>query len=326
MIRIFHCDTNKCVFQKKESIHDIKDAIGDTQNLFWLDLDTPTEAELAQIGELFQLHPLAVEDASQENQRPKIEEYDDFYLVVFQAMARDKATGKLVENELDIFVGSNYLITVHRGIVLELAETEKRWSRASDAQRSRGIGVLLYMLLDTIVDQYFPLVDALVEDIEQIEDGIFAGELHGKKVTFDILALKRELFQLRRVVAPGRDVLNILTNRDTRFIDDDIQIYFRDVYDHIARLADLLDLYREQLSSTIDANLTNASFELNRVMRTLTSTSIILMVNALIAGIYGMNFKFMPETEWQYGYFAVLGAMLVLTILLLFFFKRLKWL
>ncbi len=144
--------------------------------------------------------------------------------------------------------------------------------------------------------------------------------------TQELLGLKKRFLALRRVVTPERDVLNVLTNRDNPLFDEHAMMYFRDVYDHITRLADTLDLYRDQLSSMMDANLSIVSNNLNVVMRTLTAASIILMVDSLIAGIYGMNFENMPELHLYYGYFGVLIVMLLLSILMIYMFKRLRWL
>lgn len=150
-------------------------------------------------------------------------------------------------------------------------------------------------------------------------------ELAAIAATF-LLALKKQFLTFRRIVTPERDVLNVLTNRDSTFFSEHIAIYFRDVYDHVTRLADTLDLYRDQLSTIMDANLSIVPNELNKVMRTLTAVSIILMLDALVVGIYGVNFVNMPELKWQYGYFAVLAFMAVISAMLMLYFKRLKWL
>jgi magnesium transporter len=304
----------------------IAELINDLEHVFWLDVQNPTEQELVKIAEIFHLHPLAVEDASREHQRPKVEEYEHFVFLVFHTVDLDATKQGLVTHELDIFVGANYLITVHTEPVRELDEVEQRWKR-NGTQLERGIGILLYSLLDTIVDRYFPVSDVLVDQAEELEGRLFASKGIGRErqLTLDLLALKKQFLTFRRIATPERDVLYVLTNRDSPFFSEHVMLYFRDVSDHITRLTDTLDLYRDQLSTIMDANLSIVSNELNKVMRTLTAMSIILMFNALVAGIYGMNFEHMPELKWHYGYFGVLAFMAVASALLVLYFRRLKW-
>jgi magnesium transporter len=326
MIQSISCNIHEHSFTQAADVDQIAELLSDPAHVFWLDIESPTDQELALIAQTFHLHPLAVEDATHEHQRPKIEDYEDFFFLVFHSVVLDPTKRNLDLRELDIFVGQNYLITVHTEAVEELQEAKQRWQR-NGAQTQLGIGILLYSLLDTIVDRYFPVIDALVDQAEVLEDRLFRQTkvLREGQLTLDLLSLKKHLLTFRRIATPERDVLNVLTNRDSAFFGGNIGIYFRDVYDHITRVAETLDLYRDQLSTTMDANLSVASNELNKVMRTLTATSIILMFNALVAGIYGMNFENMPELKWQFGYFGALGIMGIVTALLVLYFKRLKW-
>jgi magnesium transporter len=326
MIKSIHCLTHEHIFTQLTEMDQIAGLINNPEHIFWLDMQHPTEQELAAIAETFHLHPLAVEDASHAHQRPKVEEYEHFFFLVFHTVDLDATERELVTRELAIFVGTNYLITVHSEPIRELDEVEQRWKR-NGTQLEKGIGILLYSLLDTIVDHYFPAVDALVEQTEELEDHLFArsGAVQERQLTLDLLTLKKQFLTFRRIVTPERDVLNVLTNRDSSFFAEHIMIYFRDISDHITRLTDTLDLYRDQLSTLMDANLSIVSNDLNKVMRTLTATSIILMFDALIAGIYGMNFENMPELKWPYGYFGVLVFMAVASTLLALYFRRLKW-
>ena len=326
MIKSIHCYTREHVFTQLNGMDQIAELISDPEHLFWLDVQQPTEQELATIGAIFHLHPLAIEDASLEHQRPKVEEYEHFFFLVFHTVNLDAMKQELITCELDIFVGANYMITVHTESMRELDEVEQRWKR-NGAQLERGIGILLYSLLDTIVDRYFPVSDELVDQAEALEDHLFAGTeiMRERQLTLDLLALKKQFLTFRRIATPERDVLNVLTSRDSPFFSEHIILYFRDVSDHITRLADTLDLYRDQLSTIMDANLSVVSNDLNKVMRTLTAMSIILMFDSLLAGIYGMNFENMPELKWYYGYFGLLAFMAIVSILLLLYFRRLKW-
>ncbi len=324
--QILVANTHEHTFTQLDGTDQVAELINDPEHVFWLDLQNPTEQELAKIGKIFHLHPLAIEDASREHQRPKVEEYEHFVFLVFHTVGLDATKQELVTHELDIFVGANYLITVHTEAIGELDEVEQRWKRNS-TQLERGVGILLYSLLDTIVDHYFPVSDELVDQAEELEDHLFAGKgaRRERQLTLDLLALKKQFLTFRRITTPERDVLLVLTNRDSPFFSEHIMLYFRDVYDHITRLTDTLDLYRDQLSTIMDANLSIVSNELNKVMRTLTAMSIILMFDACVAGIYGMNFENMPELKWHYGYFGTLAFIAVVSTLLVLYFRRLKW-
>lgn len=324
MLKILSCTPHERRFDQVEQVDELRSIAATTDQLFWLDLYQPTEQELQGIAEAFHLHPLAIEDSIVLHQRPKVDEYPNFFFLVFYVVRLNEALERVEAEELKIFVGSNYLITVHQSQLPELAEAEERWRR-NNHQLEKGIGILLYSLLDSVVDHYFPIVDALVDAAEELEDTIYSGALRGTQVPKSVLDLKKQFVSFRRVVTPERDVLNVLTNRDSPVFDEHLLVYFRDVSDHVLRVADTLDLYRDQLGSTMDASLAVASNNLNIVVRTLTAASIILMGDALLAGIWGMNFDNMPELHWQYGYFVALGTMIIVTIALFLFFKRLKW-
>jgi magnesium transporter len=326
MIKSIHCQMSSRTFREATGTDHIAPLINDLEHIFWLDVQDPTEQELATIAELFHLHPLAIEDASREHQRPKIEAYEHFFILVFYIVNLDTAKQELVTRELDIFVGANFMITVHSDPLGELDEVERRWKR-NGIQQERGIGLLLYSLLDTIVDRYFPVCDELVDQAEELEDRLFEGRevVRERQLTLDLLALKKQFLAFRRIATPERDVLYVLTNRDSPFFSEKVMIYFRDISDHITRLTETLDLYRDQLSTIMDANLSIVSNGLNKIVRTLTVMSIILMFDALVAGIYGMNFEYMPELKWPYGYFGALAFMAIATTLLVLHFKRLKW-
>lgn len=325
-IRSVYCDTRNHTFAELTELDQIAGLIDNPEYVLWLDMQRPTEQGLATIARAFHLHPLAIEDASHEHQRPKVEQYENFFFLVFHTVHLDTVEDELSTHEVDIFVGQNYVITVHDGPIPELSEAERRWKR-NNMQAERGVGLALYSLLDTLVDQYFPVVDALVDRAEALEARLFAGTATARErqLTLDLLALKKQFLSFRRIATPERDVLNVLTNRDNPLFTEAVTVYFRDVSDHITRLTDTLDQYRDQLITIMNANVAIVSNELNKVMRTLTAASIILMFDALVVGIYGMNFVNMPELHWQYGYYLVLVFMATVSAVLFFAFKRLKW-
>jgi magnesium transporter len=312
-------------FENVEDLDTVSELVKDKENLVWIDLNKPEEAELQKIAEEFNFHHLAIEDAGLQHQRPKVDEYDNFYFVVFYSLMIEESSKGFKATEIDMFMGENFLVTVHYTDIPALREANKRWQSNAD-QINRDIGVLLYSLLDTMVDEYFPVVDSLIDQVEELEDLIFdESKAYRRNYISTTLELKRNLINLRRIAAPERDLLNVLTRHDSPIFSEKTNIYFQDVYDHLVRVTDTLDSYRDLLSGALDANLAVISNDLNKVMRTLTAASIILMTDALIAGIYGMNFVDIPELKWAYGYPYCLALMVVVTLALWAFFKRKNW-
>lgn len=301
---------------------DISDLIPDSGNLLWIDIQDPTEANLATLKEEFGFHELALEDVARPHQRPKIEEYEGYYfLVVYAAETGEDSSLRL--HEVDLFVGRNYLVSLHHGPVKDLAEAADRWRRHRE-RLDQGIGPLVYSVLDTIVDSYFPILDRVAERVEDLEDRIFKrldpSALEG------IFAVKKDLLALRRVLGPERDVVNHFLRRDLPVFSPAMLPYFQDVYDHLLRILDSVDLYRDLLTSALDAHLSVTSNTLNQIMKRLTAMTVVLMVPTLIAGIYGMNFRTMPELDWPPGYFVVLAAMATVSAVLALLFRRRGWL
>ncbi len=298
--------------------------------LVWLDIGDPGEAEMRLLRSEFDLHPVAEEDLQLRYQRPKIDSYPGQHVIVsYEVRVRETAPadgdaarrgyGNLAE--LHLIVGDGYLVSVHWGPSPAIEEVRREFRRPGDTV-SRSIGSLLYAILDAVVDGYFPLLDTTAERIDLLEDRIVAGN-QGTATLREVLDLKRELLQLRRVLAPQRDVANSLLRRDVEHVDDEVLPYYRDLYDHLVRVLDQLDLYRDLVAAALDANLSVTSNTLNAVMKRLTAFTVVLMVPTLIAGIYGMNFHVMPELGWPFGYFAALGVMgLAMAGLAAFFWRR----
>ncbi|MDQ3705993.1 MAG: magnesium transporter CorA family protein [Chloroflexota bacterium] len=471
-----------------QDIEAISDIVQNRDRLLWLDLERPSLAEFQLVQEEFGLHPLAIEDAMARHPRPKIDQYDHFYLMVFYlvsvahqnaatsagednedttastgifrpgvdggpefhsmrayapdapafvagpasqggatvqtgpaaglgvglsqveaaaSMDANPVSDRISLRELTLFMGENYLITVHNSPLPELAEVARRWRqnvaliaprkaaaterpvvpgcrrlsneeranletrvglaanpltpsagadmgvsipvapadeaaagstanragrvyrRSRNGQNGRAghqgeIGILLYSLLDTIVDNYFPVVDSIVDRVEDLETEIF--EHYNQKAIESIFSLKKDLLGLRKVLAPERDVLNILVRRDLPIFDQQTLLYFQDLYDHIVRITESVDTYRDLLSSALDSYLSMQSNRLNITVQTLTSLSIILMSVAAVAGWYGMNFAAMPELTSRFGYPGVMLGVVLLVIAEVIFFKRKGWL
>jgi len=301
----------------------ISDLIQQKGQIVWVDLQNPRTDDLALLSEEFAFHPLAIEDATYAHERPKIDSYDGYYFLVFYALRYDEASRRVLSQQVSLFIGSNYLVCIHQDPIAAIDETIRRWQRY-EHDFGEDVAELLYHLLDTIVDEYFPILDSLIERVEEVEAQIFD---HFRPESLqEIFALKRELLLMRRIVASERDVLNVLIRREAPIYPREMVAYFQDVYDHLIRITDSIDTYRDLLSSALDAFLSLQSNQLNVVVKTLTIASIILMSAALIAGVYGMNFDVMPELRWPWGYPFALGLMAAISLLLIAIFKWRRWL
>jgi magnesium transporter len=310
-------------FQSHVNPSDIDQLLLRKDTFIWLDLQNPQEQDIELLRAEFKFHRLAIEDATRQHERPKLEAFDSYYFMVFYALSYEEKRRRLLSQAIGLFIGANYIVSVHQGEIGTIDETIKRW-QANIEEFGHDGGALLYALLDAIVDDYFPVIDQLAERVEDIEEQIF--ERFSEDALQEVFGLKRDLLQLRRVVAPERDVLNVLIRREVPIFERNTILYLQDVYDHIVRITDSIDTYRDLLSSALDAFLSVQSNRLNQVVKVLTITSIVLMSDALVAGIYGMNFEFMPELHWPYGYPFALGLMLAISVGLVAFFKRQKWL
>jgi magnesium transporter len=291
-------------------------------SMVWIDVANPTSGEAAFLRDRCGFHPLAVEDCMRGRQRPKIDRYAGYFFLVVYAASVNPERHRMALNEMHLFLGERYLVTVHDAQVREVRETVVSW-RASP-RHFLTTGGLAHALLDRIVDDYFPVLEHFAERTEQVESAVF--ERSQPTNMQAILMLRRQLVLFRRGVAPTRDVVSSMLRRDIPFVHPELLPYFQDIHDHVIRVTEGIDATRELLSGVMDAQLTLASNDLNQTVRRLTAWSIILMSVAAIAGIYGMNFAAMPELEWRWGYPFALGLMLTVGASLLLFFRRRGWL
>jgi magnesium transporter len=322
----------------------ISDHLQEPETTVWLDLENPDEAEVALLRDEFDFHELAIEDAVRDHERPKVDAYERYYLFIFYSAGYnglaeggpspapssrpvggkdgEKRDPQVDLRQLSLFVGRNFIVTIHRRPVKQVAETIARW-RAPESPVGHSVAGILHSLLDAIVDDYFTLMDQVVDWVEELEDVIFSRFREG--AIEEIFGLKKDLLLLRRVVAPERDVLNVLLRQETRVFKSESLIYMQDVYDHLVRVTDSIDTYRDLLSSALDSYLSIQSNQLNQLVKLLTLSSIILMACSLIAGVYGMNFAYMPELAWPWGYPFALGLMVAVAVGLALFFRSRKW-
>ncbi len=301
----------------------LADVVAPADALLWLDASNPTTDELHQLGAIFGFHPLAIEDVHKRLQRPKVEEYPTHLFVVLYSIELPSDVGRPLLHELAIFITSRAVVTIHRQPNAELEIAAARWAEHCQGGLHATPSMLMYTISDTIVDGYFPAMDAIGDRIEDLEALVFSND--GTGTIEQVFRLKRVLLEMRRLIAPTRDVFNSFTRRELPLLGEVSMTYFQDVYDHVIRVTDTIDSYRDILSTIVDVHLTVVSNDLNQSVRTLTVASIILMSLALIAGVYGMNFEYMPELNWRYGYFGALALMAALAIGLAWIFRRLRW-
>jgi magnesium transporter len=304
-------------------IEDISEVLKEPAQFVWVGLHEPSEALLGRIQEEFGLHELAVEDAHRAHQRPKLETYGDSLFVVLQT-AQMNEQHQIDFGETHFFLGANFLVSVRHGSSLAYTDVRAR-AESTPGLLAKGPGFALYAVMDSIVDQYFPVIAALEHDLDGIEELVFA-EQASRDTTAEIYRLKRELLKVKRAVSPLIDICNRLVRFDLRLIPEDTRPYYRDVYDHVIRINEMVDTARELLTTALEANFSLISIAQNEVAKRFTGWAAIIAIPTMVAGIYGMNFDFMPELEWEYGYPVVLAITFGLSGYLFFRFRRAGWL
>jgi len=308
--------TDNCI---AADISDLRELDG---HIIWADVTDPTSRDFEELAEEFGFHHLSIEDCQNAHQRPKVEEYQGYYFIVLYEAEILGPNQRLELRELNIFLGKNYLVTVHSRPIRAVATARRLWHEWMD-RADQTSGLVAYLLIDAIVDDYLPLLDIISERMDDLEDSIF-GEFKSEAI-HEIFSIKKKLLFLRRAVTPLRDVFNTMLRREQPIFPRETYVYFQDVFDHLIRVADTVDTLRDMLSSTMDAYLSVSGNRMNMVMKRLTSVSTILMSLALIAGIYGMNFDFMPELKWRFGYVFALLSMVVVGFALYRYLKKVKW-
>jgi magnesium transporter len=322
MITTVCLNTNSKTFTENCIAADISELRELEGNIIWADVSDPTSRDFEELAEEFGFHHLSIEDCQNAHQRPKVEEYAGYYFIVLYEAELAGPNDRLELRELNIFLGKNYLVTVHSRPIRAIATASRLWHEWTD-RAEQGAGLLAYLLIDGIVDDYLPLLDIMSDRMDDLEDSIFG--VWRAEVIEEIFSIKKKLLYLRRSITPLRDVFNTMLRREQPIFPRETHVYFQDVFDHLIRVADTIDTLRDMLSSTMDAYLSVSGNRMNKVMKRLTSISTILMSVTLIAGIYGMNFVLMPELRWRYGYVFALASMVVVGVSLYVYLKKIKW-
>ena len=289
----------------------------------WVGMHQPSEEEIAEVASVFELHPLAVEDAVQAHQRPKLERYDDSLFLIIKTLWYVDEDDAVETGEIAMFVGRDFVVSVRHGRGSEL-HSAREYLESSESVLLHGPGAVVYAVCDRVVDGYTQVVDELVVDVDEIEASVFSDERTNDSAR--IYTLKREISEVRRAVLPLQEPMSRFATGDVRGVPDEAAPFFRDVADHLARAAETVDSLDSLLSTAFDAHLAQISVQQNNDMRKISAAVALVAAPTLVAGVYGMNFEHMPELEWDLGYPFALLLMGGISGLLLWFFKRSGWL
>ena len=303
------------------TVDEIREAVRSETGTLWVDIDIREPDAVAILNDVFHFHPLAVEDCLNPNSRVKIEEYSNFLILIVRTLAFVEHTEDPYDIEtvnLNCFLGKNFLVTAHGGHTSPIDETRTVLEKKPELV-SAGPSRLMHAVVDEAVNAYFPILDQLEEFMDTLEEKVFAA--FDQSALREIFSVKRLVLSLRRHLAPERDVFNVLTNRPSTLLTTDAQVYFRDIYDHVLRINDSLETYRELLSNTLDSYLTQVSNRLGSITKALSIGATISIPFVVVSGMWGMNFDEIPLSHTSHGFWTMLVLQLGLGGLLLVFLK-----
>jgi magnesium transporter len=307
------------------TVDQLPELLKDEQAIVWVNMDQPTKVDEDVLLNVFQFHPLTVEDCRENRHYPKVEEFPDYLYLIVHGVRADTSPDHFNTIELDAFLGHNYVITYHHDEFRSI-ENVKQLIRTSPIACQRGAAFLLHQILDQIVDYYSPVLDDFDERIDQLEANIFTLKTPNNSILEEIMDLKRGVLRLRRISAKQREVMLRMSRGEFHLIDAQMLPFYRDVHDHIVRVTDLAENYRDLISGTLEAYLSVVSNRMNEIMKVLTIFSAIMLPLTFIAGVYGMNFDNMPELHSRFGYYTVWGIMIVVAVGMLSLFWKAGWL
>ncbi|WP_027136631.1 magnesium/cobalt transporter CorA [Gaetbulibacter saemankumensis] len=296
-----------------------------SESVTWINLNGLNQVgAIEALGNHYELHPLVLEDIVNTNHRPKIDEYDDYLFVVLKMLHNDKDEN-IISEQVSFILGKNYVLSFQEAEGDVFDSVRDRIRHAKGRVREMKADYLLYILMDAVIDHYFSVVELLGDKIEDLETLIFLGNAD-KSINKDIRDLKKDILRIRRAISPLREVINRIEKHDSPLILKKTKTFYRDIYDHQIQVSENIDIYREMVWSLMDMYMTTISNKMNEVMKVLTIMASIFIPLTFIAGIYGMNFEYIPELHYKYSYFILWGVMIVLFLLMLRYFKRKKWL
>ena len=288
---------------------------------FWIDIVDATPDEISRLGDIFELHPVTIEDFADEGTRVKIEVFENYTFIVLYTLSMEDRLNKY---EYDVLISENFIITKDTRKDSKILGKLKNDDKALYKILNKGPDFLLHMIMDKIIDAYFCIIEDLDVTVEKIEDELF--EKGNKESLKKVIELKRDVSLFKRIVVSEREELLGLLRKESLFVADETKIYFRDNYDSIISIFDSLDSMRDSLIGIQDTYLSYTSNRLNEIMKVLTIIATIMMPLTLISGIYGMNFEYMPELKWRYGYYITLTLMFIIGSVMLYYFRKKEWL
>ena len=315
--------TDELEEKETESVHECFDFVG-RREVTWIDLDGTQDADLLrQIGDEFGIHSLTLEDVMNGGQRPKLEDFGEYLFVTLRLPKKTEAQSPVDAEQINIFLGPNFVMTIHDSSDV-FESVIKRVKENKGRIRRMKTGYLAYALVDLIVDQHFPIMETIAEQIEELEDEVQGNP--SPEVVRKIRGIKRDLILIRSSIWPMREVINAMEREEPRLISDEAKLFLRDVYDHTIQIGDIVESYRDILSEMFNIYLSVKADNTNEVMKVLTIFAAIFIPLTFVAGIYGTNFEFVPELKWKYSYFVMIGVMVLITVAMLRFFRKRGWL
>jgi magnesium transporter len=320
-------DYNEQGFQQKE-VEKVEECFvfKETATVTWINIDGVHDGGIiGRIGECYGIHPLIVEDIMTTAERPKMEDLGNYIYIVLRMLSSDKGSREVQSEQVSLIVGPNFVISFQEsaslGDVFDPVRDKIRTGKGR--MRKMGADYLAYALIDAIVDNYFIVLEKLGERVEDLEEELVTNPV--QETLHEIHNLKREMIYVRKSVWPLREVISALERAESALIKETTDIFLRDVYDHTIQVIDTIETYRDMLSGMLDMYLSSVSNRMNQVMKVLTIIATIFIPLTFIAGVYGMNFRYMPELTWRYGYFLVWGIMLAIGVVMVIIFKKKKW-
>ena len=310
--------------QENFTVKDLPELLKDLSAVIWVDMESPNEEDERVLLDVFKFHPLTVEDCRENRHYPKIEEFEDYIYFIVHGVRAETSPERFNTIELDGFLGPNYVITYHHDMFRSINNV-KQLLHTTPMACQRGPAFLLHQILDQVVDFYSPVLDDFDDSIDRLEDDIFKLKQPNNEILSEIMDLKRSVLRLRRISVKQMDVLHRMSRGEFSLITEEMRPFYRDVHDHLVRVVDLAESYRDLISGSLEAYLSVVSNRLNEIMKVLTIFSAIMLPLTFIAGVYGMNFENMPELHSRYGYYTVWAIMLLVAIGMLLFFRRRGW-
>jgi magnesium transporter len=296
----------------------------DTETVTWINIDGLANTEVIEkIGRHFSIHPLILEDLLNTDQRPKMEDLEDYLYLNLKMLMLPEGSREIKVEHVSLIVGKNYLISFQEGIGDVFDPVRERIRKEGGRVRKSGPDYLAYALIDNIVDNYFVVMEKIEEWVEALEEELVVNAT--RESLQKINRLKKDMLFLRKAVWPLREMILALEREESPLIREDTHIYLRDVYDHAIQVIDTLETFRDMVSGMIDIYLSGLSYRMNEIMKVLTLIATIFIPLTFVAGVYGMNFRNMPELGWEFGYYAVWGIMIAIVVIMLVYFRKREW-